>query len=241
MSVDRCFLYIIRHKTIPIVYLGLTNDIGRRFAEHKNYSSSKALRLFISRYGVPNFEFKVVHEDSREKIEELEELAILEAKSLERLIVCNIMVGSLFTGGSSQQGEAHWNARYTKEDILTIRSIYALGGISQKEIGEIYECSNKVVSSITNGSRWKSVSGPISFNIVANKKANRRKLSDSQCVQAREEALQEYELTGSVDIPSIAELYGIARGNMRLLLKGKVYAGLAGPILGTDYYKEYSR
>lgn len=241
MSVDLCFLYTIRHKTLPIVYIGLTNDTSRRFAEHKNSCSNKALKLFISTYGTNQFDFRVIGEGPRDCIEELEELAISEAKSLKRLVVCNVVVGSVFTGASTQQGHTHWNARFTEEDVVDIRNIYALGGISQKQIGEIYGCSNKVISKITSGIRWRYTPGSISSNILANRKANRRKLSDFQCVQAREEALQEYLLTAKVDVSDIAEMYEVARGSMRLLLKGEVYEKLGGPLLGKDYYEEYGQ
>jgi len=235
------YLYTIKHKVMPIIYIGITNNIKSRFADHKRESSNTKLRAYIKELGVDNFVFSSECSGTRSEIEELEELAILEAKSSSRLIVCNVVDGSVFTGGSTQQGTTHWNVRFSEQDIADIREIYSQGGISQKEIGEIYGCSNKVISKITSGARWASSEGAISKNITANKVANRRKLSDTQVIEVRNLAYKEYLEQGSINIPDIAELYGIARNSMRYILTGRSYPSIPGPILKKDYYPEWGR
>lgn len=239
MGTDLCYLYKVTHKVKPIVYIGLTNDPNTRFREHKNDSSNKMLRGLIKELGVDSFVFSIISQGQRSDIEELEALCIIEAKHLNRLIVCNILNGSVFTGESTQLGETHWNARFKEADILDIRSKYASGGITQKELGKIYGVSNKVISKITSGNRWRSVPGILTNNSKSNKVANRRKLSDEQVSTVRYEAEEEYLTTGTLCIPEIAEIYGVSRQSMRLLLKGISFPNLLGPILGIHYYKDF--
>lgn len=235
-----CYLYKISHKELPIIYLGLTHDINTRFRDHRRESSNKLLRKYIKEFGADSFKFDILLKGDRSLIEELEALAISELKSLNRYIVCNILEGSVFTGASSQVGEAHWNAKFTEHDIINIRNIYALGGITQKEIGEIYGVGNKVISKITSGSRWKEVQGPCVKNLLSNKVANRAKLTKEQVPIIREEARKRY-MDNCFSIPNMAEKYKIARQSMRLLLKGDTYKNLPGPILGIDYYVDFGR
>lgn len=239
MPDNTCYLYKIVHKVKPIIYIGLTNDPNTRFREHRNDSSNLVLRRYFKELGVGSFLFSVITEGDRASIEELEALCIIEAKQLDRLLVCNILDGSVFTGESIQIGEAHWNARFKETDILDIRNKYASGGITQKDLGKLYGVSNKVISKITSGDRWKSVLGEITCNLTSNKVANRRKLSDTQVHNVRCEALDEYTLTGKLCIPEISELYEVSRGSMRMILKGISYPRVSGPILGVDYYKDF--
>lgn len=136
-------------------------------------------------------------------------MAILEAKTLKRLYCLNVLVGSVGTGESSQIGEAHWNAKLSKKDIEEIRHFYSLGGITQKEIGEVYGVSNKVISKITLGIRWAEASGPISTNLVANRVANRRKLTDEDVIDLRKEALSIILDGGKLSTLSFATKYGV--------------------------------
>lgn len=232
--VDVCYLYIIKHKIKPIIYIGLSNNTSVRFREHKNASSNSALKSYIAQYGADAFTYTVVAEDTRSNIEELEELVILEAKLLNRLIVCNKLIGSVFTGDSYQKGSKHWNASVSEQDVLDIRTIYAEGGITQKQIGEIYGLSNKVISKITSGNRWRHVEAPISNKLLINKVANRRKLSDAQVKELRNIA-QEQARLGILNIETLARTYNVARGSIRSVLNGTSYSKLSGPIKGVDY------
>ena len=59
--VDECYLYIIRHRVKPIVYIGLTKDTKVRFREHKNNSSNSILKSYISEYGADAFTYDVLN------------------------------------------------------------------------------------------------------------------------------------------------------------------------------------
>lgn len=232
--VDSCYLYIIKHKVKPIVYIGLSKDTKVRFREHKNNSSNSLLRSYIREYGADAFTYTVLTTDTRSNIEELEELVIMEAKLLDRLIVCNKLTGSVTTGDSCQKGSEHWNAGLCEQDVRDIRSIYSEGGITQKQIGEIYGLSNKVISKITSGERWAHVETHASKNLLNNKVANRRKLSDLQVEELRSIAQVQSNL-GILNMENLAKTYKVARGSIRLILNGTSYRNLKGPIKGVDY------
>lgn len=222
------YLYKVSQICEKYVYIGITKNPKQRFAEHKNYQSNTQLRQLIQQYGVEYFQFTILTEGPRQEIEELEALTILEAKALSRLVCLNILIGSVNTGDSSQIGEAHWNAKLSEKDIEEIRHFYSLGGITQKEIGEVYGVSNKVISKITLGIRWAEASGPISTNLLANKVANRRKLTDEDVMDLRKEALSIILDGGKLSTISFATKYGVDKNQIRNILIGKSYGNLPG-------------
>lgn len=226
--VDPTYLYKVSSLCEKYVYIGITKNPQQRFQEHKNYSSNTQLRQLMLQYGSNYFKFNILTSGLRQEIEELEALAILEAKTLKRLYCLNVLVGSVSTGESSQIGEAHWNAKLSKKDIEEIRHFYSLGGITQKEIGEVYGVSNKVISKITLGIRWAEASGPISTNLVANRVANRRKLTDEDVIDLRKEALSIILDGGKLSTLSFATKYGVDKNQIRSILIGKSYGNLPG-------------
>lgn len=233
---DLCYLYKITHNTRPIIYIGLTNGPQARWASHKNSSSNKLLKHYMELYGSTEFTFSILEKDSRALIEELEELCIKELKDRgKNFIVCNVLEGSVSTGASSQIGEAHWNAKLTEDDIINIRNIYNNGGITQKKLGELYRISNKTVSKITCGDRWKRAAGAIISNNTTNRVANRRKLSDAAVIELRNLAYETFINTGSINMELFAKKYGVARQSIRAILVGKSYSKLAGFLLYKDY------
>lgn len=225
---DVVYLYKIHQVCDRYVYIGITKNIQQRFAEHKNYSSNTQLRALMKQYSPSYFNFEVLTSGQRQDMEELEALTISEAKTLQRILCLNVLIGQVNTGDSQQIGSAHWNAKLSERDVEEIRYFYSLGGITQKEIGEVYGVSNKVISKITLGIRWAETSGPISTNLVTNKVANRRKLTDEDVVDLRKEALSIVLDGGKVSTPSFATKYGVDKNQIRSILIGKSYSNLPG-------------
>lgn len=50
--------------------------------------------------------------------------------------------------------ERHWNAKMTRDKVISIREKYATGKFLQREIGEEYGVSSKLISSIISRHRW---------------------------------------------------------------------------------------
>ena len=57
----------------------------------------------------------------------------------------------------AQPGEAHHNAKLTKEKVEWIKERYAQGDISQKALGELVGIGQVQIHRIVTGKRWKEV------------------------------------------------------------------------------------
>jgi hypothetical protein len=60
-----------------------------------------------------------------------------------------------FRIGLQPQGEKHPHAKFIDADIIKIRNLYALGGITHKEISEMYGVSRAAISYIIRRESWK--------------------------------------------------------------------------------------
>lgn len=233
------YLYTITNTADSSVYIGITNDINRRFREHKLNSSNKYLKIAQELFDESFFTYTVQCIGDVEYISNLE----IETIKFYRNIgvnVYNVAKGGLIGNGSP--GEEHWNSELTDQDILYIRNAYATNIITQRKLAEKFNIGYKNISKIVRGERWGHIGGPITLEKQeVSKVANRRKISDSEVVELRELAKEEYLTIGNIDIPDMAAVAGISRQSMRLLLKGMSYKNLSGPILGIDYYKDFGR
>lgn len=231
------YVYKISNYIDGGTYIGITNDIKRRFREHKNNSSNRYLKNAIEVYGLDKFLFEVIETCTRDIVDTIEKTLISNLRDSGTLVY-NVSNGGLIGNGSP--GEEHWNHELTQQDVLNIRHTYASNLCTQRKLGTLYNIGYKQISKIIRGERWASVGGPITLikqNI--SKVANQRKLTDLQVEEVRIETFEEYLYTSKVDIPLVAELYGISRQSMRLLLKGISYISIPGPILGIDYYEDF--
>lgn len=233
------YLYTISNTIDNSRYVGITNDIQRRFREHKHGSSNKYLKVAQELFPENAFKYEIACVGNREYIDDLETKVI----SMYRAIgvnLYNISNGGLIGNGSP--GIEHWNASLTEQDVINIRNMYASNQITQRNLAIKFNIGYKAISKIVRGERWSNAGGAVTLDKQnISKVANRRKLSDDQVVEIRELAKEEYLDTNTLDIPDIALVSGISRQSMRLLLKGTSYKNLPGPILGIDYYKEFGR
>jgi hypothetical protein len=58
---------------------------------------------------------------------------------------------------TSQPGEKHGRHKLTEQQVLEIRQRYALGGISQRALGELYGVAQWTVGLIVNHKHWRHV------------------------------------------------------------------------------------
>lgn len=228
------YLYSISNTDATFVYLGITNNTKRRFSEHKNNSHVSK----ICKEDKDNLVFKVLCVGNYKFIAEVEKKLIYKYRE-ENLPIINVLDGGEYPSGLS--GSKHWNSYLTEDQILLIRELYASEKYTGRELSSIFNTGYKNISKIVRGDRWLEIGGPITkIRLDISKVANRAKISPEQVPLIREEAMNRY-FNSSLSIPEFAEELGIARQNLRLLLIGKTWSKLDGPLLKVDYWEDFGR
>lgn len=144
-------IYKITKKENGKSYIGQSNNIERRFAEHK-YKTDTAIDLAINKYGVDAFEFEIIEECSLEQLDEREIYWIAHYNTYEGFgYNCN-------AGGGNSCGENNGRTKLTNKDVEYIRDCYNL----HKRRREVYEqfkdkLSFSAFASIWDGTTWKDI------------------------------------------------------------------------------------
>lgn len=132
-------VYKITNKINGHAYIGISNDINKRFNEHKNRFSiidskeyDKALYKAFRKYGIDNFIFEVlIEENDIEKRKELEKYYIKLYNTYNNGY--NETIGGDIA--EMQHGETHSRAKLTEQDVINIREAYN----NHERYNEVYE------------------------------------------------------------------------------------------------------
>lgn len=140
------------------IYVGQSNNIERRFAQHKSpYEqerfSDKPLYKAFKKYGIENFTFEIIEECI---IDELDIKEIYWIKELNSLVHQNGY--NITAGGNGNVGESHPKHKLTTEDIIDIRTRYN-NRERCKEVEELYKdkIGHSGFSKIWKGETWKNI------------------------------------------------------------------------------------
>ena len=151
-------IYKITNQINQKIYVGQSNDIKRRFAQHKspyeqNRFAEKPLYKAFQKYGISNFTFEVVEEC---KIEDLNEKEAYWIKKLKTLI--NENGYNITCGGNGVAEENHPKHKLTKQDVIDIRTRYN-NHERCKEVEKLYSdrIGHSGFSKIWKGETWKSI------------------------------------------------------------------------------------
>lgn len=117
-------IYKITNLVNDKVYIGQSNCIEKRIAQHKSpYEqqrfSSKPLYQAFSKYGIDNFKFEVVEECQITELDEKEMYWISQCQSLTYQNGYNVR-----SGGEGNAGENHPRHKMTEKDVIDIRTRY---------------------------------------------------------------------------------------------------------------------
>jgi group I intron endonuclease len=158
-------IYKITNKCNNHIYIGKSNNIERRFNDHKRLALTeghkefnKSLYCAIRKYGIENFIFEIIEElEDYTKSGEREQYWINYYDSYNNGY--NESLGG--DGGSSPghcSGEKNGRAKLSKEDVILIRQKYK-DGISKKECYEIFKdkISEGGFARVWQGQTWKDI------------------------------------------------------------------------------------
>lgn len=157
--VAKCGIYIITNNINKKVYIGKSNDIERRFREHKSQyerlrTPNKPLYLAFDKYGIDNFSFEVLEECPSKELNRKEKYWIKQYDSDNSEKGYNILSG----GDGHDCGEKHPNHKLTKEDVIDIRTRYA-NHERKKEVEKLY--ADKIgpsgFSKVWKGTTWSDI------------------------------------------------------------------------------------
>ena len=131
------------------IYIGQSDNIARRWRQHRNRASFSTndehivLYRAIKKYGINNFSFEVVEECSREQLNEKEKYYI-------KLYNSEVPNGYNLTSG----GNSSFKMKLTLEQVKEIKELLKNTNISQTEIAEKFQVSQVTISDINIGEAW---------------------------------------------------------------------------------------
>lgn len=132
-------------------YIGQSNDIERRFSEHKT-KINIPIEIAIRKYGVDSFTFEVIEECSLDQLDEREQYWISFYNTYKGIgYNCN-------EGGGNSRGENNGRTKLTNEDVAYIRECYD----SHMRRRDVYQKFQDKISfdgfaSIWDGRTWKDI------------------------------------------------------------------------------------
>lgn len=145
-------IYKITNKNNGKVYIGQSNDIERRFNEHKKIRSL-TIDDYINVLGADQFDFEILEECSLDDLDQKEQDYIKKYNSKENGY--NNQLG----GYNNSKGEGNGRALLTEKDVEFIRQSYAEHK-SQKQIYETYfkdKITKSAFQGVWQGYSWKYI------------------------------------------------------------------------------------
>lgn len=144
-------IYKITKKENGKSYIGQSNDIERRFSEHKT-KTDIPIEIAIKKYGIDAFNFEIVEECSLEQLDERERYWIAYYNTYKGFgYNCS-------EGGGNNRGENNGRTKLTNEDVAYIRECYN----NHERRRDVYQQFQDRISfssfaSIWDGTTWRDI------------------------------------------------------------------------------------
>lgn len=187
-------IYKIIKKENGKSYIGQSNDIERRFSEHKT-KIDIPIEIAIKKYGVDAFNFEVIEECPLDKLDEREKYWIAFYNTYKGFgYNCN-------EGGGNNRGENNGRTNLTNEDVAYIRECYD----SHMRRRDVYQKFQDRISfdgfaSIWDGSTWKDIKMEVyteenknfyKYHATDGANSDNAKFSNKEILQMRERYVNE--------------------------------------------------
>lgn len=233
-----CGIYLLEFNGTDKVYVGLSNNIERRYVDHikalKDGKHSTKLIYAYTQYGIPKL--NIILECEEHELSKAEQEAISIFDSINNGFN-SISSGAL---GCNLYGDTNPNSKYTNEQIEQVFT-YILNGITLKEIEYKTGVSLGVIGSISNctSHTWLENKYPEQYKKLLEKKslvkvgeaANNSKYSNDQI-----EAAFKLLIDPINTLQDIADKVGISVGAVKTISSGKCHRWLKDV-----YPNEYSK
>jgi hypothetical protein len=162
-----CGIYMYENKTNGHKYIGLSNNIERRHRDHvsasknpKSKDYNDVIHKAFRKYGLENFELKILEECPESKLKEREIYWIEKYNTYTSREHYNQTPGGDLVGEKNiHKGEEHGKAKLTEKDVIACRQAYKEG----KRSRDIWEASYKEIIpyagflKMWHGRTWKHV------------------------------------------------------------------------------------
>lgn len=187
-------IYKITKKSNGKSYIGQSNDIERRFMEHK-YKTDISVEKAIRKYGIDAFDYEIIEECSLEELDEREKYWIAHYNTFKGIgYNCN-------EGGGNSRGENNGRTKLTNEDVAYIRECYD----NHERRKTVYEQFKDKISfssfaSIWDGTTWKDIKPEVYTqenkeyymkHATDGGKSNKAVFTDEEVIKCRERYVNE--------------------------------------------------
>ena len=236
-------IYKIINKVNNKIYIGQSCDCHRRWMEHlrsgqpdkyaiKSQRDLNApIHLAMQKYGIENFEIKILEICEREKLNEKEKDWIKFYKQ-QGYSLYNITDGGQ-KNGVSLKGEKHSQAKLTQAEVNEIKRLLKDTKKSYNEILALFPniTSKSIISLINQGKNWfdEKETYPIRQTDYRNigEKAGGALFTNEEVMNIRKEYAENPKLSATI----LANKYSVSINTMSAILQGRSYKYL-------PYYKK---
>ena len=175
-------------------YIGQSNDIERRFQEHK-IRAEIPIDKAIQKYGIDAFAFEIIEECELDKLDEREIYWIAHYNTFKGVgYNCN-------PGGGNNRGENNGRTKLTNQDVAYIRECYD-AHLRRKDIYEQFKdkVTFSTFASIWDGTTWKDIKPEVyteenllyyRYHATDGSKSEKAKFSSDEIIKMRERYVTE--------------------------------------------------
>ena len=192
-------IYGIKNKVNGKIYIGQSIKIERRWAEHKtelkkNKHPNQHLLNSYNKYGKDNFEFLILEECEKEKLNSMEEKWI-DIFSRDDVYNINLNIVDL-RGDKNPNFGKKWTAEQKKKntlklpqvklsikEVIEIKNLLLEGKLQDSEIAKKYGVGRTAITRISNGTRWSFVTGG---RVVKKERRGLRNIGKSRSEETKE-------------------------------------------------------